>query len=149
MFFKKKKLRGDLVVEDARSNSDPKLTSFVNMLKTHGVTDDDIRWWWNMPDRQHQEIAKDDNSSLIAAILSFKDQGMTQDEAIAKVKKDWPRFTIYEEGSTYSADDFLPYELKRRLLNPLTLKRTIEGYQGSGYSSVNKYIREQVKDGKL
>lgn len=142
-------LRGDEILRLEKEGNNIDLNATMKEVRRNGATDEDIRTWWNMPDSQHKEIQEEDNIAILAAVKSKIAEGLTEDEAMALVKKNWPRFTEYLPGIIYGEDDFLPYELKHRInLRSTEMARDFKK-QEADYSSMNAYIRNQIKEGKI
>jgi hypothetical protein len=50
----------------AIESTDEKVKAMFSNVRKEGVTDEDIRWWWNMPDLERRLMLKDDENSRIA-----------------------------------------------------------------------------------
>lgn len=153
MFNFFKPMRGDelLKIEKSRENFD--LSYVFGEARKHGVTDDDIRAWWNMPDKQHEELMQENDAIRNAAYNQWIDEGFSKEEAISKIRKGFPVYDVYEPGLSYYEDSNLPYELLPRVnnfINSLTPEELLHFKEESGKaSSVNAFIRHLIKKGNL
>ncbi len=100
----------------ARESTDEKTRAMLSAKRKEGVSDEDIRWWWNMPDLERRLMLKDDASSRIAAFMHHREQDMSREVAVVKVKKSHPIYGDPNDTSKSSGDDRpLPFELKDRI----------------------------------
>lgn len=149
MFNFLKSKRGDQLLKTEKSHENFDVMYVFRELRGQGVTDEDIRTWWNMPDEQHAELMKECDVSKLAAFKTLLDAGYSKEEAVLKLKKGWPVYEIYEAGVIHDTkDDNLPYELLPRVnkyFNSLTqdkLNRLKE--DANRFSSMNAYIRDLI-----
>ena len=73
---------GDVLL--SRESTDEKTRATLAAKRKEGVTDEDIRWAWNMLDLERRLMLKDDASSRIAAFMHHREQDMSQEEATVK-----------------------------------------------------------------
>jgi hypothetical protein len=144
---------GDRLLE--RELIDDKVKALLEKKRAEGVTDHDIRWWWNMSHLERALMAKLDQLNRQLLIRQFiEDQELSPEEATRKLRTYDPLFGEVDEAATGSADDQpLPYELKERvrryvqrraILDAAALTRDIEGS-----SSFNNLVRKELKRGNL
>lgn len=146
-FFKSK--RGDELLKNEKSNENFDMMYVFRELRRQGVTDEDIRTWWNMPDEQHVELMQHCDTVKVAAFKALLDEGFSKKEAVSKLKKGYPIYEIYKAGIMHDMkDDNLPYELLPRVnryFNSLAsdklnrLKKDV-----NRMSSMNAYIRDLI-----
>lgn len=146
-FFKSK--RGDELLKNEKSNENFDMMYVFRELRRQGVTDEDIRTWWNMPDEQHVELMQHCDTVKVAAFKALLDEGFSKKEAVSKLKKGYPIYEIYKAGIMHDMkDDNLPYELLPRVnryFNSLAsdkLNRLKEDV--NRMSSMNAYIRDLI-----
>lgn len=149
-FFKSK--RGDELLKIEKNNKNFDLMYVFSELRRQGVTDEDIKAWWNMPDEQHIELMQHCDIVRAAAFKALLDEGFSKKEAISRLKKGYPIYEIYKAGIMHDMkDDNLPYELLPRVnkyfnsLAPDKLSRLKEDV--NKLSSMNVYIRDLIDKG--
>lgn len=146
-------MRGDeiLKIEKSRENFD--LSCVLGEARKHGVTDNDIRKWWNMPDEQHAELMQENDAVRNEAYAQWLEGGCTKEEAISKVRKGFPIYDVYEPGLIYGEDSNLPYELLPRVnsfISSLTSEELLHFKEESGKaSSINAFIRSLIRNGSM
>jgi hypothetical protein len=144
---------GDRLLE--RELIDDRVKALLEKKRAEGVTDHDIRWWWNMSHLERALMAKLDQLNRQLLIRQFiEDQELSPEEATRKLRTYDPVFGEVDETTTGSVDDKpLPYELKERvrryvqrraILDAAALTRDIEGS-----SSFNHLVRKELKRGSL
>jgi hypothetical protein len=106
---------GDVLLNEEAVNS--KLKSNLDRRRAEGVTDDDIRWWWNLSPIERVLIEKDDERNRVSAYITLRTKGYDKAAAAKKVFRIHPKFG--EPTDESSADRPLPIELKRRILDYL------------------------------
>jgi hypothetical protein len=137
---------GDYLIEQAKAG-DEKSKKFVEKALLGDATEDDIRQWWNLNDLERRMLKWEDNSARGAAFLIFKDEGLSFEDSIIKVRKTYP---IYgdpsDESNTQSNDRPLPSELHMRI-NRMTTELTLSYFQqySKDYNSMNAFIRAELR----
>lgn len=149
MFNFLKPKRGDELLKIEKKHENFDIMYVFGELRKQGVTDEDIRAWWNMPDEQHMELMQHCDNVKVAAFKALLDEGFSKKEAILKLKKGYPIYEIYKAGVMHDMkDDNLPYELLPRVnkyfnsLAPDKLNRLKEDV--NRLSSMNAYIRDLI-----
>lgn len=140
--------RGDLLLQQEASN--PKIHAKLEAIRREGVTNDDIRWWWNMHPLEQVVMEKSDEINSMSPWLYLVKQGMEPDEAAKHVFRIHPKFGNPEEGD--GDDRPLPIELKRR-----TIEFTERHFNSperframtDGATSFNALIRAEIRAGRL
>lgn len=132
------------------TSSDDALRAMVEAARADGATDEDLRWWWNMPALMRAVLMEQDNLGRTATWLGFIEEGASPEVAAVRTNKIHPRYgdPMSEEGE----DRPLPIELKRsvvefverRTMNPQKFRRLIDRY-----SSFNALIRTGVRKSKI
>lgn len=157
---------GDIIVNNTKTN-DPFITKLaeeirikMSILKMDGVTDEDIRFWWNLSDVERFLVKEDDNrSKMLNFIINIKNSSepskeLAAEKAAKKVKKLFP---VYEDTSDQvePQDDNrpLPIELKNRINNYIEKRLRIdsEKYREELFisTSCNAFFRKEIKAGRI
>jgi hypothetical protein len=144
--------RGDQLLAD--ESTDPSIRENFAKIRTEGVTDEDIRWFYDLPPIERVVLEMIDQEIQMAHLLSNLDKGMTEQEAGASVRKYHP---IYGDpmNTTYTTGDDrpLPPELFNRVNNyrwerihkdPDQYKRDLQQF-----STFNALIRQEIRNGRL
>jgi len=144
---------GDILLEKESTNEKNK--SMLAKKRVEGVTDEDIKWWWNMYDIERRIMLKVDDIHKMALYHKLVEENdLDGEEAAKKVAKSFPIFGNPDATATSAAEDRpLPYELKDRIniyikkrsqTDPEQFKKEIEGS-----SSVNSFIRKEISKGNI
>jgi len=88
----------------------------LHIKRSEGVKDDDILWFWNMNPLERRMIEIDDELTKLVAFQNFVEKGMTDKEAVKKMRKYFvyygdPRDIQHVQGE----DRPIPPELKNRI----------------------------------
>ena len=94
---------------------DPDLARFVEKARIDGATDEDIVYWWSASDIERAIVQRLDEEYKMAALITYLDQGLTQEKAIEKVKKYHPIYGYADNDSDSKRP--IPPELKARIDN--------------------------------
>ena len=145
-----------LVMNFFQGSPDEKTRTMLSAKRKEGVTDEDIRWAWNMPDLERRLMLKedDDENSRIALFMHHLDQGHSPEEAAVRVKKFHPMYGDPNDTSKSSGDDRpLPFELKDRI-NRYIEMRSQQGADSfktdlEATSSFNALVRLEIRNGNL
>ncbi|HUU96064.1 MAG TPA: hypothetical protein VM487_10015 [Phycisphaerae bacterium] len=138
----------------ARAASDPEFGARLAVKRKDGVTDEDIRWWWNMDGLERCMMCVSDENSRMALFMSSKQEaGLTAQEAGAKVNRYLPLYGDMSRPTDPQGDDRpLPFELKDRI-NKWRMKKMgdPEGLsrQLDSVSSFNALVRKEIRAGNL
>lgn len=143
---------GDRILAEQSTND--RFRTMLQAKRAEGVRDDDMRWWWNLVELERQLMMIEDNMTRLAAFTQYREEGLTSDEAAARVRR---AFVIYGSPSdtTHSSGDDrpLPCELRDRV--NVWLQRVAEDggaelkAQADAASSFNALIRRKIRDGSL
>jgi hypothetical protein len=144
---------GEILVE--REQTDESVRAAFLPKRVEGVTDEDIAFWWNMPDLERRMICKVDemNRILLFDKLVQRD-GVTEPEAARMVAR---RFPIYGDPNHLvlgNEDDRpLPFELKWRVNQYLAEKTQADPdkfhEEVEAATSLNALLRNAIHEGKL
>lgn len=133
--------------------SDPKMRPAYERRKKEGVTDEDIRWFWNLHSLERHMMLQVDEFHKTALFIAERQEGKSAEEAAVVVRKFHPLFGDTNDTTHTSGDDRpLPEELKdrinkyieKRASNPDKYKKEMEQS-----STFNALIRKEIKAGKL
>lgn len=139
---------GDQLLQ--RESTDPSVKEQLAKKRQEGVTDLDIRWWWNLPAIERVLMEKVDGLQRYALCLD----GQTPVQAAAALRKLHPMYGDPADTSQTTGDDRpLPYELKDRVNSyiqkrfqndPLIYKKDI-----SKSSTFNALVRIGIRSGQI
>lgn len=141
---------GDLLID--KQDRDEPARKFIGELRAEGVRDEDIRWWWNMHDLERCMLAENDDLSRFTLFNKELDEGHSEDEAGANVRKHFPIFGAPSAETAGSGDDRpLPFELKDRINRFLENAANQQHLRSNAlkFSSMNAYIRDRIRAGVL
>ncbi len=144
---------GDKLLE--KEKTDEKVKATIAKKRADGIRDEDIRWWWNMPDQARRMMNKIDEVFVYALYLKFtKDEGLSPKEANLKIWKTRPMFGNPDDvPEMKGADRPLPEELKDRVntcmierasQDPVKFTREVEKA-----STFNAWVRRKIKQREL
>lgn len=143
---------GDILLK--KETTDPGTRSMLAKKRKEGVRNEDIRWWWNMHDLERCMMVEIDNITRGAVYIDGLENGMSFEEAAAKVRKYHPMYGEPNDTSNSSGEDRpLPYELKDRVnayiekkrpSGPDDLKKQVEQS-----SSFNALVRKEIRKGHI
>lgn len=144
----------------AKENSDEKIKKMLVKRRKEGVTDEDIKWWWNIHDYERRIMLKVDELNRTALFINelqnseADSKEKASEEAAKKVRKFHPMYGDPEDTThTKGNDRPLPYELKDRINiyiekraknDPEKYKKEIENS-----STFNSLIRREIKAGNI
>lgn len=144
---------GDILLQQELTSVETR--SRLDKLRREGVTDTDIRVWWNMHDLQRRMmLALDDHSKFAAYLKWTKGEGCTHEQAVERLHNSGPHFGDPEDASRWSGNDRpLPFELKDRI-NGYVTRRSAEDLSALEHdiktsSSFNAFVRSEIARGKL
>ena len=131
---------GDYLLENEETNE-----SIRQMLAARwgiGVTEQEIRDWWNKTEIERRLIRKCFEMDLKSAFILFRANGLSYDEAGKQVRK---IMIVYGERDF---DVNIPYEWKERVYRQMAeaLADDSEQVQAEAilYPSINDYVREKL-----
>lgn len=143
---------GDVLLAGERT--DPRVQSRLAIKRTEGVTDADIRWWWNLDYIERRLMLRIDNMSRLAVFTQELSDGQTPEEATRRIWKYFPNYGNDQEVSTGEGNNRpIPYELKDRVniwlekQSPENSTRLKDRLEQS--SSFNAVVREEIHAGRL
>lgn len=168
MFFRKKTeiekaLRTRGYVRPSLSSIFSDMSEYhTKLLKDEGVTDDDIKWWWNLDDVERNKIMQFNNQQVIGAHYNFhKTLGLSAEDLLRKVYQTmivYGTFPLQPDHIQamselgFSANDYqLPWELSARTgkyVMELATKRILEE-EVKGFSTRNAFLRHKIKNGEI
>ncbi len=144
---------GDIFLE--RERTDAKTRSELQKKRLEGVTDDDIRWYWNRNDLERRVEENMHQSIMYARFWQFvEDEGRTPEEAAVLVRKFFPYYGDPNDTRITTGDDRpLPVELMRREDDWFSKQRTQDpvAFQKrlKEFSSFNALMRAEIRMRRL
>lgn len=139
---------GDRLIEAARVG---KLSAkgYVDRIRCEGVTDKDIREWWNQPDLSRRMMGWQDLIARIHCFESIKEnEGLSEEVAASRVRKLFPSYGKCDDtGKRPDEDRPLPEELRNRVNAFRSSCETVE--EISGFTSFNAFVRDAIRKGLI
>ena len=143
---------GDQLLQ--RESTDPSVQEQLAKKRHEGVTDADIRWWWNLPAIERVLMEKVDGLQRYTICLKGSGEGHTPGQAAATLRKLHPMYGDPADTSETTGDDRpLPYELKDRVNSyiqkrshddPLAYKKDI-----ANSPTFNALVRKGIRNGQI
>lgn len=143
---------GDLLLK--REKIDDSVRKKFEQKRKEGVTDNDIRWWFNLNDIERRMMLKMDEFHRISSFTHELESGKSEEEADKTVRKYHPVFGDLKDETHGSGDNRpLPLELKDRINiyiekrfknDPQQYKIDIENS-----STFNALIRKEIREGNI
>ena len=139
---------GDTLLEKEKSSGQAN-PNFESKRK-EGVRDGDIKWWFNLNDIERLMMLKVDEFHRLALFIKEKEEGKTDDEADAVVRKHHPIYGDLNDETHGSGDNRpLPLELKDRIniyiekqgISNAEFKKKIDSF-----TTLNALIRKEIRD---
>jgi hypothetical protein len=144
---------GEILLE--REQTDEHVRAVFLPKRAEGVTDEDIAFWWNMPDLERRLICKvDEMNRMLLFDQLMKGGGVTDKEAARMVAKQFPIYGDPNHLVLDSEDDRpLPFELKWRV-NRFISQRTATDAATfhavvESSTSLNAVLRQALRLGEL
>jgi hypothetical protein len=147
-------------------NQDALIINSIKAKRDDGVTDSDIRWWWNRHELERRVMNYFDYMPVRLEILRRVNAGEDMYEVMDRVKKTYP---VYMDEDSYGDDPAkrtesdknymsgvnrpLPKELKNRIAKYLNARLTTKDATESlardlkESTSVNAFIRRDIAAG--
>lgn len=144
---------GDIILEEELTNKKIKLS--LDRKRAEGVTDEDIKWWWNIPDLTRSMMLEMDARTKIATLYGLMEKGgFSEEEAWKKIPKYCPVFgDPHDSGDSDNRYDPLPFELKNKVnsyiekrakTNPEQFRKEMENSP-----NFNFLVRKEIKKNNL
>jgi hypothetical protein len=142
---------GDILI--TKETLDDKIKSYLIRIRKEGVSDEDIRWWWN---RHDLERGMHHSFDVVSRLSEFKKKaadGMNERQAAEWVNKHYPNYGAPTNISIHTSEDRpLPYELGNRvniyIEKRFKLKVAFEA-ELNDFSSFNALVRQEIRKGNL
>jgi hypothetical protein len=144
---------GEILLE--REQTDEKVRGAFLPKRVEGVTDEDIAFWWNMPDLERRLICKiDEMNRILLFDKLMQGSGVTELEAARMVAKRFPIYGDPHHLVLESEDDRpLPFELKWRINRYMTEKTQADPdkfhEEVEAATSLNALLRNAIRAGTL
>lgn len=139
---------GDALLE--RESVDPSLHAAFQKRRAEGVTDEDIRWWWNMSAFEQEMLLQQDENNRMILYSYLRRKGMEPADAAKEVYKRHPKWG--DPAGEKGDDRPLPCELKRRIVSYIErfyADRAELQKKIAHVSSFNALIRKEIKSRNL
>jgi predicted RNase H-like HicB family nuclease len=141
---------GTLLITKSEKLHDMGLT-IVENARLDGARDEDIEEWWNLHDLQRRMVIWHENALRYASFLSFREDGLNADEAMARVRVIFPMYGDPNDTTHTSGDDRpLRHELRGRV------DRYRERYDSQKvgeaskhFTTFNAFVRSEMRSGHL
>jgi hypothetical protein len=143
---------GDVLI--ASEATDARTKELLEAKRREGVRDEDIRWWWNLPDLDRRMFLLTDDHFHMAAASNGVRTGLTIQEAVALSQKTLPIYGDPRDTSKLAGDNRpLPLEIRDRVnryrerqsaLDPASHKRDRDAA-----SSFNALVRAAMRRREL
>jgi len=147
------KNQGNTLLEKEELDKDIK--KILDQKRKHGVTNSDIKRWWNLDnlERTLSMVFENYSKALLFTHLS-QSQNLSKNEIENIISKTYPKYgDIDENVKDISGNDPLPYELKHRI-NLYTARKQKENpkyfhTELEKHSSFNAFVRKEIEGGRL
>lgn len=151
---------GDVILGHAETHSATarhiaeRVRHSLPVKQKEGVTDDDVRGWWNSFDVERRMVLQMEEGDRMATYLSLVTTNTPGGDPAKRLWQIYPRYGNPEDTSIASGDDRpLPIELKQRIHRFVDrqLSVTPAPWQAETFnaSSLNALIREKMRAGLL
>jgi len=143
---------GDVLLQKEKDSG--KENENFEKKRKEGVKDEDIKWWFNLNDIERRMMAKVDDMNCLAMFINEIENGKSENEAAAIVRKYHPKYGNPEDDSFTKSDDRpIPYELKDRvnIYIEKRFKNDPEKYKKDidSSSTFNALVRKEIKAGNI
>ena len=133
---------------------DEKIRSTLASKRKEGVTNEDIRWWWNMHDLERRMMLKVDEQRRTTEYLRYRQAGLSKDEAGGRVRRYYPSYGAPDDLPEFNLEDnHLPPELKRRIDRYIERRREVDPdafeEEMERSSTFNALVRKEIQNGNL
>lgn len=151
-------MSGDALLK--KEKTDKEASQMLEKRRREGVTDEDVRWWWNMNDIERRMMLKIDELHRTALFIEeMQNSTVTAEEgaadkASARVRKFHPMYGDSKDETHTKGDDRpLPFELKDRIniyienrskTDPEQYKEDLEQS-----TTFNALVRKEIKAGNI
>ena len=144
------KLMGDFFLEE-HSASEP-IGKMICKLRSEGVRDADIKGWWNQHDLERYAMIVMDE--WFRSVFFFKEQDRLGDvdKASISLRRTFVMFGVSEKPEWAPEDQLLPHELRGRVndyIAQVTASHDSLKDRASGFSTINAYVRSEIRAGNL
>ena len=133
------------------ANTDAKLKNHLDTVRAEGVTEKDIRDWWNLPPTVRTLVELGNEQNEMTAWLESMRNGMSSKEAMVVVRRLHPIYGIADVSKNEGDDAPIPYELGSRVttwrLNQAEVG-TLAAMKNS-QRTLNSRIREGILSGTI
>ena len=142
---------GDTLLEKEKSSG--QVNPNFESKRKEGVRNEDIKWWFNLNDIERMMMLKVDEFHRLALFIKEKEEGKTDDEADAVVRKHHPIYGDLNDETHGSGDNRpLPLELKDRIniyiekqgIGNTEFKKKIDSF-----TTLNALIRKEIRAGNI
>jgi hypothetical protein len=143
---------GDLLLEHEATNET--IRALLVAKRREGVTDEDLRSWWNQPDGERRLLLKVDDLSRMVHADKLRQQGLSLQEATQQAFRSQVCYGDPDLKGPLQGDDRpLPPEFRARIERYINsrMRTDPERYRQelTACSSLNAHLRLQMRKGNL
>ena len=140
---------GDWLLSDA--NDDAQMKTHLANVRRDGVTDADIRDWWNRPPLERALLEISDEHNEMTAFIGAMQKGLPGEDAMVVVRRLHPIYGTPDPENDAGDDNPLPYEFRTRVTNLTNLQLESGELQQRIHSkkSLNAVVREHIRAGQI
>ncbi len=127
---------------------------YIDIRRKEGVTESDIRNWWDLHYLERAFIHELDNSFRLVAALINREKGLSGEESAKLIRKNFINYGDPDDTEHTTGDNRpLPIELKDRINkyverrtkeNPTAFKEEIQNYE-----TYNALMRAEIRKGNI
>ncbi len=137
-----------------RETTDDSIREMLAGKRAEGVTDADIKWWWGLDNIEQRLFIVVDDWCRVASFKKYCAEGLTEEQAIAQLRKAYPIFGDPKDARDVKGDDRpLPFELKNRVSKwadvALGKESVRDASQQPPITSMNALVRSEIRAGRL
>jgi hypothetical protein len=145
-------MSGDRLIEEEKT--DEKVRSALDKKRQEGVTDEDIKWWWNMHDLERNMILLDESFNRNMMYRQLIGSGIDKEEAMRRIKKCFVCYRHTEKLPYFdNTEAIVPIELKKRIVEYIDRRADNDDEQFmkdiEEMGTLTELVRREIANGKL
>ena len=143
---------GDFLLQ--HETHDMEIKNQLDQKREHGVTNQDIKKWWNMHPLERSVAIMFENYFKALLFAHLRTKGLSKETAKETISKCYPTFGDTTDSTTHGYGvSPLPYELKERinLYTSNRQKKDPDGFKKDVETSrsFNDFVRKEIQGGRL